>query len=121
MKSLVVFLCFASLRVFGDTALPKELVGEWRTRAAQPYDAIYLRPNGTTGFIAAGYNQVSVGGDGVARFDAARRELTLQFPDSPRKHFRFIYDPKHKTLKGEAGKFSRHSDVVPEFLARLRP
>lgn len=121
MKSIVTLLvCFASFRAFGDSAVPKELVGEWRTRASEPYNAIYVRPNGTSGFIAAGNSQVSVGGDGIATFDAFRRELTLKFPDSPRKHFRFTYDPKQKTLKGDAGRFKYHSEILPEFLSRLR-
>ncbi|HET6409344.1 MAG TPA: hypothetical protein VFG14_15765, partial [Chthoniobacteraceae bacterium] len=88
MKTIVtVLLCFASLRAFGDASLPQDFVGEWRTRASQPYNAIYVRPNGTAGFIAAGYGQVSFGGDGVASFDTFRRELTLKFPDSPKKLF----------------------------------
>ena len=121
MKSIVTLvLCFAGIRAFGDTAFPEEIVGEWRTRAGQPYNAIYVRPNGTSGFIAAADGQVTVGGDAIASYDAFRRELTLRFPDGPRKHFRFTYDPQHKSLKGEAGKFKRHSDVVPEFLSRPR-
>ena len=124
---IITFLSYAL--VFGSgvrAAIPVDLVGEWRQRPYRgAYNGIYIHRDGRAGFIAAGDDgQINAGGGGIATYESFRRTLTLSFPDSPRKVFRFAHDPQRETLtmqsEPNSRPFKRHSEKIPLWIERLR-